>query len=151
MVHEADPSSDPGTDHDPRGHPDRRRRRRDPLSDLAELINIGTLFAFVLVNAGVIYLRRAAPDLERGFRTPLVPIFPLIGIALCVYLMSKLQDVTWWRFGIWMAGGLVVYFTYSRSHSRLRRGEDPVGLERLTRDPSGGPAPTRPTPADRPA
>jgi APA family basic amino acid/polyamine antiporter len=118
-----------------------------PLSDLAELINIGTLFAFVLVNAGVIYLRRANPDLERGFRTPLVPIFPLVGIALCIYLMSKLHEATWWRFGIWMAVGLVVYFTYSRRHSRVRRGEDPVGLDegpRFTRDPSGAPMPAQP-------
>jgi APA family basic amino acid/polyamine antiporter len=125
-----------------------------PLSDLAELINIGTLFAFILVNAGVIYLRRAEPDLDRGFRTPFVPVFPLIGIALSVYLMTKLQQATWWRFGIWMVIGLVVYFFYSHSHSRLRRGEDPVGLDdegpRFTRDPSGGaPAPERPTPADR--
>ena len=119
-----------------------------PLTDLAELINIGTLFAFVIVNAGVIYLRRAEPDLERGFRTPLVPLFPLIGIALCIYLMTKLQQATWWRFGIWMVVGLVVYAVYGYSHSRLRRGEDPVGVDgaggdddddpRFTRDPTGG-------------
>jgi len=122
-----------------------------PLSQLAELINIGTLFAFVIVNAGVIYLRRAEPDLERGFRTPLVPLFPLVGIGLCIYLMTKLQAATWWRFGIWMVVGLVVYFAYSRAHSRLRRGEPPVGIDvndgpRFTRDPSGAapsPAPTR--------
>ena len=118
-----------------------------PLKDLAELINIGTLFAFILVNAGVIYLRRTEPDLERGFRTPLVPLFPLIGIALCIYLMTKLQQATWWRFGIWMVVGLIVYAAYSHGHSRLRRGEDPVGVDgedgdgddpRFTRDPSGG-------------
>jgi APA family basic amino acid/polyamine antiporter len=118
-----------------------------PLSQLAELINIGTLFAFVIVNAGVIYLRRTEPDLERGFRTPFVPVFPLIGIALCIYLMTKLQAATWWRFGIWMIVGLVVYAAYSHSHSRLRRGEEPVGVgggddgPRFTRDPSGAPAP----------
>jgi basic amino acid/polyamine antiporter, APA family len=105
-----------------------------PLKDLAELINIGTLFAFVLVNFGVIYLRRAEPNLERGFRAPLVPLFPLIGVGLCIYLMTKLQQATWWRFGIWMVVGLVVYFLYSRAHSRLRRGEPPVEIE-------GGPAP----------
>jgi APA family basic amino acid/polyamine antiporter len=124
-----------------------------PLSQLAELINIGTLFAFVIVNAGVIYLRRAEPDLERGFRTPFVPLFPLVGIGLCIYLMTKLQAATWWRFGIWMVVGLFVYFLYSRSHSRLRRGEPPVGIDgsdgpRFTRDPSGAaPSPT-PTRAD---
>ncbi len=120
-----------------------------PLSQLAELINIGTLFAFVIVNAGVIYLRRAAPDLERGFRTPLVPLFPLVGIGLCIYLMTKLEAATWWRFGIWMVVGLVVYFAYSRSHSRLRRGESPVGIDdgpRFSRDPSGvKPSPVRTT------
>jgi APA family basic amino acid/polyamine antiporter len=120
-----------------------------PLKDLAELINIGTLFAFILVNGGVIYLRRAEPDLERGFRTPLVPLFPIIGIALSIYLMTKLQQATWWRFGIWMVVGLVVYGLYSHSHSRLRRGEDPIGVDggddddgpgggpRFSRDPSG--------------
>jgi basic amino acid/polyamine antiporter, APA family len=128
-----------------------------PLADLAELINIGTLFAFILVNAGVIYLRRAEPDLERGFRTPLVPLFPLVGIALCIYLMTKLGQATWWRFGIWMVVGLVVYAAYSHGHSRLRRGEDPVGVDggdddgddgpRFTRDPTGGG--TSSTPVER--
>jgi basic amino acid/polyamine antiporter, APA family len=130
-----------------------------PLADLAELINIGTLFAFILVNAGVIYLRRAEPDLERGFRTPLVPLFPLVGIALCIYLMTKLEQATWWRFGIWMVVGLVVYAAYSHSHSRLRRGEDRVGVDggndddddddgpRFTRDPTGGG--TSSTPVER--
>jgi len=117
-----------------------------PLKDLAELINIGTLFAFILVNGGVIYLRRAEPDLERGFRTPLVPLFPIIGIALSIYLMTKLQQATWWRFGIWMVVGLIVYGLYSHGHSRLRRGENPVGVDdeddgpdgpRFSRDPSG--------------
>jgi basic amino acid/polyamine antiporter, APA family len=123
-----------------------------PLKDLAELINIGTLFAFVIVNAGVIYLRRTEPDLERGFRTPLVPLFPLIGIALCIYLMTKLQQATWWRFGIWMVVGLIVYAAYSHGHSRLRRGEDPVGVggddgddgPRFTRDPTGGGTSSKP-------
>jgi basic amino acid/polyamine antiporter, APA family len=123
-----------------------------PLKDLAELINIGTLFAFVLVNAGVIWLRHREPDLERGFRVPLVPLFPLVGIGLCIYLMTKLEAATWWRFGIWMVVGLVVYFAYSRSHSRLRRGEPPVGLDdegpRFTRDPSGSTPSPRPTRAD---
>jgi APA family basic amino acid/polyamine antiporter len=124
-----------------------------PLKDLAELINIGTLFAFVIVNAGVIYLRRTEPDLERGFRTPLVPLFPIIGIGLCIYLMTKLQQATWWRFGIWMVVGLIVYAAYSHGHSRLRRGEDPVGVDgsdrddddpRFTRDPTGGGTSSKP-------
>ena len=98
-----------------------------PLSSLAELVNIGTLFAFLLVNIGVIVLRRTSPDLERGFRTPFVPVFPLIGAALCIWLMTKLEAATWWRFGIWLAVGLVVYFAYSRRHSRVRGGGEGGG------------------------
>jgi basic amino acid/polyamine antiporter, APA family len=100
-----------------------------PLEDLAELVNIGTLFAFFLVNAGVIVLRRTAPDLDRGFRVPFVPLFPLIGMALCVFLMTYLEGLTWVRFGIWMIVGLVIYFAYGRFHSRLQRGEDPDSTE----------------------
>jgi basic amino acid/polyamine antiporter, APA family len=96
-----------------------------PLSEIAKLVNIGTLFAFVLVNIGVIVLRRTQPDLERGFRVPFVPVFPIIGIVLCVYLMSKLEGETWLRFGVWLLVGLVIYFAYGRTHSRLQRGEGP--------------------------
>jgi APA family basic amino acid/polyamine antiporter len=92
-----------------------------PLSELAELVNIGTLFAFLLVNLGVIVLRRTKPDLKRPFRVPLVPVVPLIGAALCVYLMTQLSAATWWRFGIWLVVGLVIYFAYSRTHSTLQR------------------------------
>jgi APA family basic amino acid/polyamine antiporter len=97
-----------------------------PLSALAELVNIGTLFAFVLVNIGVIVLRRTKPDLERRFRTPLVPFVPIVGLLLCIYLMTKLEAATWWRFGIWMLIGLVVYAAYGRRHSRLRDAGSPV-------------------------
>jgi APA family basic amino acid/polyamine antiporter len=92
-----------------------------PLSQLAELVNIGTLFAFLLVNIGVIVLRRTEPDMERPFRVPLVPLFPLIGAALCVYLMTRLQAATWWRFGIWLVIGLAIYGFYGRHHSRVQR------------------------------
>ena len=94
-----------------------------PLSELAELVNIGTLFAFLLVNIGVIWLRRTRPDIERPFRVPLVPVTPLIGAALCIYLMTQLEGATWWRFGIWMAIGLVIYAVYGYRHSQLRRGD----------------------------
>jgi APA family basic amino acid/polyamine antiporter len=94
-----------------------------PLTEIAKLVNIGTLFAFFIVNIGVIVLRRTQPDLERGFRVPLVPWFPLIGAALCVYLMTKLELVTWYRFLGWLVIGLVIYFIYGRTHSRLQRGE----------------------------
>jgi APA family basic amino acid/polyamine antiporter len=96
-----------------------------PLSEIAKLVNIGTLFAFLIVNIGVIILRRTQPDLERGFRVPFVPVFPLIGSALCIYLMSRLELVTWLRFGGWLLLGLVIYFLYGRTHSRLQRGEGP--------------------------
>jgi basic amino acid/polyamine antiporter, APA family len=101
-----------------------------PLSEIAKLVNIGTLFAFVLVNIGVIVLRRTQPDLERGFRVPFVPVFPIIGCLLCFYLMSKLEAETWLRFGAWLLVGLVIYFVYGRTHSRLQRGEGLDGAER---------------------
>jgi len=91
-----------------------------PLGAIVELVNIGTLFAFVLVNIGVIILRRTKPDMPRPFRTPFVPIVPGIGILLCLWLMIDLPGTTWLRFAIWMAIGLVVYFSYSYGHSRLR-------------------------------
>jgi basic amino acid/polyamine antiporter, APA family len=94
-----------------------------PLKSIVELVNIGTLFAFIVVNAGVIILRRTRPDMDRGYRVPLVPIFPIVGIALCIYLMTQLPGLTWLRFFIWMAIGLVIYFLYGRRHSRLRRGQ----------------------------
>jgi basic amino acid/polyamine antiporter, APA family len=92
-----------------------------PLSDIAELVNIGTLFAFLIVNIAVIWLRRTKPDMERGFRVPGVPVVPLIGAALCVYLMAKLPGETWLRFAIWLAVGAVIYVVYGYRNSRLRR------------------------------
>ena len=89
------------------------------LKTLAELVNIGTLFAFVLVSLGVIFLRRARPDLERPFRTPLVPLVPILSVLASFWLMLNLQGTTWVRFLIWMVVGFVVYFAYSRRHSRL--------------------------------
>jgi basic amino acid/polyamine antiporter, APA family len=92
-----------------------------PLTEIAELVNIGTLFAFFIVNVAVIWLRRTKPDMERGFRVPLVPVLPLIGAALCVYLMTKLPAETWLRFAVWLALGAVVYVVYGYRNSRLRR------------------------------
>jgi APA family basic amino acid/polyamine antiporter len=94
------------------------------LSELAELVNIGTLFAFVVVAIGVIILRRSRPDLHRAFRTPWVPLVPILSVAASLWLMLNLPAETWVRFGIWMAAGFVVYFLYGRSHSRLGRGEE---------------------------
>jgi APA family basic amino acid/polyamine antiporter len=92
-----------------------------PLKEIAELVNIGTLFAFLIVNVAVIWLRRSKPDMERGFRVPLVPVVPLIGAALCIYLMTKLPLETWLRFGLWLLLGLVIYGVYGYRNSRLRR------------------------------
>ncbi len=90
------------------------------ISDAADLSNIGTLFAFALVSLGVIILRRKQPDRPRAFRVPLVPWFPLISIILCGGLMTGLTVITWLRFVVWLAIGLVIYFAYSRKRSSLR-------------------------------
>ena len=89
------------------------------IGDAADLSNIGTLFAFVLVSLGVILLRRNDPRRRRGFRVPLVPWFPLISIILCGGLMMGLTVITWIRFVVWLAIGLVVYAAYSRKHSEF--------------------------------
>ena len=105
-----------------------------PLSELAKLVNVGTLFAFLIVNAGVIILRRRSPDAERGYRVPFVPVFPLIGSVLCLFLMATLEDplTTFVRFVGWLAIGMLIYFLYGRTHSRLQRGEGQVGEGELT-------------------
>ncbi|MCU1643328.1 MAG: Cationic amino acid transporter [Nocardia sp.] len=88
---------------------------------LEEMVNIGTLFAFVLVSLGVVVLRRTRPDLKRGFRVPLVPFVPILAVIACAWLMFNLSVETWLRFVIWMALGFVVYFLYGRKHSLLGR------------------------------
>jgi APA family basic amino acid/polyamine antiporter len=90
-----------------------------PIDKLEEMVNVGTLFAFILVSAGVIVLRRTRPDLKRGFRVPWVPLVPILSIAACLWLMLNLTALTWIRFLIWMALGVVIYFCYGRSHSVL--------------------------------
>ena len=85
----------------------------------ADLTNIGTFFAFVLVCGGVIALRRTAPERPRPFRCPYVPLFPILGILMCGTLMLSLPILTWIRFFVWMAIGLVIYLAYGRSHSAL--------------------------------
>ncbi|MEQ4719811.1 amino acid permease [Nonomuraea sp. B19D2] len=85
---------------------------------LAELVNIGTLFAFVVVSIGVVILRRTRPDLPRAFRAPLVPLLPIVSVLACFYLMLNLPVETWLRFLVWMLIGVIVYFAYGYRHSR---------------------------------
>jgi APA family basic amino acid/polyamine antiporter len=92
------------------------------INEIVELTNIGTLFAFVLVCAGIIILRRKDPDRKRAFRTPFVPLVPLLGIGCCFYLMAGLPWITWVRFGVWLLVGMVIYFLYGYRKSRLHSG-----------------------------
>jgi basic amino acid/polyamine antiporter, APA family len=92
-------------------------------------VNIGTLAAFVLVSIGVLVLRRTQPDLRRAFKTPLVPYVPIAAALICLFVMGFLPIGTWLRFLIWMGLGLIIYFTYSRSHSRLAREYSSAGSD----------------------
>ena len=89
---------------------------------LAELSNIGTLFAFVLVSIGVLVLRKRQPERHRGFRVPGGPVFPILSVIFCILLMAGLPVRTWERFFVWLAIGLVVYFFYSRKRSEFYQG-----------------------------
>ena len=92
-----------------------------PIGIVGELVSIGTLFAFVIVCAGVLVMRKTRPDLPRPFRTPAVPLVPILGILSCLYLMFSLPGDTWIRLILWMAIGLGIYFGYGKKHSRLGR------------------------------
>jgi APA family basic amino acid/polyamine antiporter len=92
-----------------------------PLDTLAELTNIGTLAAFTLVSIAVLVLRKKQPDLKRAFRVPFVPVVPILAVLFCVFLMSQLKWQTWAAFVVWLVIGLVVYFGYSRSRSKLNQ------------------------------
>jgi basic amino acid/polyamine antiporter, APA family len=91
------------------------------IGEAADLSNIGTLFAFVLVSLGVIFLRRKQPDRPRAFRVPFVPWFPMISVVLCVGLMAGLPVLTWIRFVGWLVIGLCIYYLYSRHHSEFAK------------------------------
>jgi APA family basic amino acid/polyamine antiporter len=91
-----------------------------PIQLIGNLVNIGTLLAFVIVCAGVWILRRRRPDLDRPFRTPFVPLVPILGIVSCLGLMLTLPLGTWIRLIVWLLIGLAIYFGYGRSHSILR-------------------------------
>ncbi|MDI2131977.1 amino acid permease [Yinghuangia seranimata] len=96
-----------------------------PLKYLAEATSIGTLFAFAIVNVGVIVLRRTRPDLPRSFSTPLFPITPIAGVGFCAYLISELDRKTWLVFVGWLAVGGLVYALYGYRHSRWRDATGP--------------------------
>ncbi|MBB3663870.1 APA family basic amino acid/polyamine antiporter [Prauserella sediminis] len=90
-------------------------------SQLEEMVNVGTLFAFMLVSAGVMMMRKKRPELPRGFRVPWVPVIPILAIGVCLWLMLNLTVLTWLRFVLWMALGVVIYFVYGRRRSVLAR------------------------------
>ena len=92
-----------------------------PISKLGNMTSIGTLLAFIIVCAGVMILRYAQPDVPRSYRCPYFPQFPILGILVCLAMMTSLDAETWWRLLIWLAIGLIIYFTYSRFNSRLHK------------------------------
>jgi APA family basic amino acid/polyamine antiporter len=91
------------------------------IDTFAELSNIGTLFAFVVVSAGVIVLRKKQPDRPRSFRVPFVPLVPILAIACCLLLMMGLPLMTWIRFFMWLLIGLLVYMMFGSRNSTLHR------------------------------
>ena len=94
-----------------------------PISLVGHMTSIGTLLAFVIVCCGILVMRKTHPDLPRPFRTPLVPLVPVLGILICGYMMYGLPLDTWLRLIIWMALGLAIYFLYGRHHSKLAEGK----------------------------
>jgi APA family basic amino acid/polyamine antiporter len=101
-----------------------------PIQLVGEMTSIGTLFAFVLVCAGIMVMRRTHPDLPRPFRTPLVPFVPILGIFANLFLMAGLGWENWLRLIVWLALGLCIYFGYSRKHSLLNRTDAEIANSR---------------------
>jgi basic amino acid/polyamine antiporter, APA family len=101
-----------------------------PIDDIGKMVNIGTLLAFVIVCISIMVLRHTDPGKARPFRTPWVPVIPILGILFNGYMMIKLGWINWARLIIWLAIGLVVYFTYGQKHSRVQLGELPGELDR---------------------
>jgi APA family basic amino acid/polyamine antiporter len=92
-----------------------------PIGILGELVSIGTLLAFIIVCAGVWVLRVRRPDLPRPFRTPLVPLVPILGILISFGLMYSLPIDTWIRLAVWLVIGMAIYFGYGRHHSHVQK------------------------------
>jgi APA family basic amino acid/polyamine antiporter len=101
-----------------------------PIRILGELVSIGTLLAFVIVSIGIIVLRKKRPDLDRPFKTPMVPFIPILSAVVALALMASLPGETWQRLVIWMVIGVVVYFLYGYKHSVLRHGPRGVAAAR---------------------
>jgi APA family basic amino acid/polyamine antiporter len=97
-----------------------------PIGLLGELVSIGTLLAFVIVCCGVMVLRYKRPNIPRPFRTPMVPVVPILGVLICGYMMYGLPPDTWIRLIVWMVIGLAIYFLYGMRNSRIATGEDAV-------------------------
>ena len=119
--------------------PDRLRRRLGAMDlmgfgMLADLVSIGTLFAFLIVSIAVPVLRRTRSDLKRPFRVPLSPVVPILPALACLYLMGNLSIETWLRFVIWLAIGMVVYLGYGRRHARVAV-EEPYADETVRATP----------------
>jgi APA family basic amino acid/polyamine antiporter len=91
-----------------------------PIDDIGKMVNIGTLFAFVIVCISVMVLRHKDPDRPRPFRTPFVPVVPILGILFNGYMMVELGTANWIRLVVWLLIGLVIYYTYSRKHSKVQ-------------------------------
>lgn len=91
---------------------------------MGDMTSIGTLFAFILVSASVIVLRKTEPNLIRQFKAPWVPLVPVLGIIVCLAMIYGLGWTNWLRLIAWMAIGIVIYFTYSRKHSNLNKDEE---------------------------
>jgi APA family basic amino acid/polyamine antiporter len=92
-----------------------------PLNVLDEMVSIGTLLAFVIVCAGVWVIRRRNPDMPRPFKTPWVPVVPILGIVISLLMMVSLTGLTWIRLAVWLVIGMMIYFTYGRYHSRVQK------------------------------
>jgi len=100
-----------------------------PVGVLEEMVNVGTLSAFLLVSIGIIVLRRTRPDLKRSFRVPWVPVLPIVSALICLWLMVNLSVETWLRFLIWLVLGFGIYFFYSKSHSRVSDAQEGEKVE----------------------
>lgn len=83
------------------------------------MVSIGTLFAFCLVCVGIIVMRKKMPDAERKFKVPFVPLIPVLGVVVCVYLMTSLTKESWYRLIVWLIIGIIIYFFYGKKHSKV--------------------------------